>query len=186
MHLIISIYHRCVYTACMIAHAQNSTNLCINSMQYPTHTATHTFSSHRFILFFFFYLAAMATTICLRTLISKSAQWVVIRLWDYPIHTEKSNRPRPNHRETHAHTQSHTLAWAWFSVCLRVWVCNREQHKAKTKTKGITVKCFHLVGCPLQTGRGAAGSVNRPSKRSRKIQGSGSLGESHLVFAPLI
>lgn len=130
MHLIIYIYHRCVYTACRIAHAQNSTNLCINSIQYPTHT----FSSHRFILFFF-YFAAMATTICLRTLITKSAQWVVIRLWDYPIHTEKSNRPRPNHIETHAHTQTHThlCGHGLISVCVCVIESNT---KKRQKLKG--------------------------------------------------
>lgn len=43
----------------------------------------------------------MATTICFWTLITKSAQWVIIRLGDYPIHMEKSNMLWPNHKETH-------------------------------------------------------------------------------------
>lgn len=75
--------------------------------------------THRFILsFFFFSFTAMATTICLRTLISKSAQWVVIRLWDYPIRTEKSNRPEPNHRKIHAQTDCYL-----FNVCVCVRKC---------------------------------------------------------------
>lgn len=75
----------------------------VQIMSCAAHTTTpkkhlSTFLADRFVLrFLFFTFAAMATTVRLRTLISKSAQWVVIRLWDYPIHTEKSNGPGPNH-----------------------------------------------------------------------------------------
>lgn len=110
-------------TACIMSSSQHT----------HTHNRKHTRSCHTqretaFILFcFFFNFAAMATTICLRTLITKSAQWVVIRLWDYPIHAEKSNRPGPNQREIHAHTHTAnpcvrmcTLVHA--SLCVRACV----------------------------------------------------------------
>lgn len=167
---------------------------------HPPYTHTHTnpciLITHRFILsFFFFSFAAMATTICLRTLISKSAQWVVIRLWDYPIHTEKSNRPEPSHRKIHAQTDCYVFnvcvqACVCACVCVRVWECVSVSVRVcvmeiKTNKKKKGSHTFSPVtDCPLWCRRDGAffdvqidpGSYGLPcggvtlGERYRKIQ----------------
>lgn len=67
----------------------------------------------------------MATTICLRTLITKSAQWVVIRLWDYSIHMEKSNRHGPGDREINADTHNVCVTVTTTTTAHHVCVCAR-------------------------------------------------------------
>lgn len=114
---------------------------------------------------------AMATTICLRTLITKSPQWVIIRLGDYPIHTEKSNRLDPI-TERHPCSSTHVctsfvivMACACVHVCMcacvyvykrlserdSTSVCNRKR-QGKLKAWLILVKYFQLQRCPLQEG----------------------------------
>lgn len=68
---------------------------------------------------------AMATTICLGTLITKSPQWVIIRLGDYPIHTEKSNRLDPiTERHTHPCSSTHICtSFVIMMACACVYVC---------------------------------------------------------------
>lgn len=90
-------------------------------------------SPHRFIFYFFiFNFAAMATTICLRTLNAKSAQWFITRLWDYPIHTEKLTQSQ---RDTvHAHTHTGKL-FLNYSVCGCVCVCDTVQYRHKREKK---------------------------------------------------
>lgn len=80
-----------------------------------------TFSSHRDLFSSF----AMATTICLGTLITKSPQWVIIRLGDYPIHTEKSNRLDPiTARHTHPCSSTHICkSFVIMMACACVYVC---------------------------------------------------------------
>lgn len=108
----------------------------------------------------------MATTICLGTLITKSLQWVIIRLGDYPIHTEKSNRLDPiTGRHTHPCSTTHicTSFVIIDGMCMCVYVYNRQSERDSTsvcnrkrqgKLKGwlILVKYFQLQGCPLQKG----------------------------------
>ena len=61
-----------------------------NKSQY---THTRSIQQHNTVIYsLLLHAATMVTTVCIRTLITKSAHWVVIRLWDYPIHIEKSHK----------------------------------------------------------------------------------------------
>lgn len=104
-----------------------------------------------------FEFAAMATTVCLRTLITKSAQWVVIRLWDYPIHREKSNRHGPSDREREIHADTHNDCVTVSMTCVRttcVCACecnvNRSKKKKNNKQKitPIIYSCLPTITRP--------------------------------------